>query len=123
MIRSLTSVFPFCKTDAVAIARTVETLVLELLEPGVERFGLELVELSGGALKRGTVYVTLGRMEDKGLVESRAEAAPRDGDRPGGMPRRLYRITGVGHAALAYARARAEVRHGGRRVIRSGGAT
>ena len=32
-------------------------------------FGLALVERSGGALKRGTVYVTLGRMEAKGLLD------------------------------------------------------
>jgi len=90
-------------------------LVLELLEPGRERFGLELVELSGGALKRGTIYVTLGRMEDKGLVESRQEDAPRAGDRPGGMPRRLYRITAVGHAALAYHHARRAAADGAQR--------
>ena len=36
-------------------------------------FGLQLVEQSNGGLKRGTVYVTLGRMQDKGYVESRTE--------------------------------------------------
>ncbi|MCC6619693.1 MAG: helix-turn-helix transcriptional regulator [Deltaproteobacteria bacterium] len=83
----------------------LETMVLELLEAGRERFGLELVALSDGALKRGSVYVTLARMEDKGLVESRHEDAPRSGDRPGGLPRRLYRISAIGVAALGLARA------------------
>ncbi|MFO0751202.1 MAG: helix-turn-helix transcriptional regulator [Myxococcota bacterium] len=86
-----------------------ETLVLELLVAGRDRFGLELVEASAGGLKRGTVYVTLGRMEAHGLVTSRTEDAPRDGDRPGGMPRRLYRATALGRRALGLAHEHARV--------------
>ena len=40
-----------------------ERLILDLLRQG-ELFGLQLVDRSEGALKRGTVYVTLGRMQD-----------------------------------------------------------
>jgi DNA-binding PadR family transcriptional regulator len=60
-------------------------------------YGLQLVELSGGALKRGTVYVTLGRLESKGYVQSEQEPQP-----PGaiGLPRRLYRPTGLGERVL-----------------------
>lgn len=74
----------------------VETLILELLRDG-EMYGLQLVEASGGRLRRGTVYVTLGRMAEKGYVESRAEER-----RPGaiGLPRRLYRATGFGMRVL-----------------------
>lgn len=68
---------------------TIERLVLELLDDG-ERYGLALVTASGGRLKRGTVYVTLARMEAVGLVTSRQEEAPAD---RGGPPRRLYRRT------------------------------
>jgi DNA-binding PadR family transcriptional regulator len=73
-----------------------ERLILELLA-GREMFGLQLVEQSGGALKRGTVYVTLGRMQDKGYVESWAEPQA-----PGaiGLPRRLYRPTPYGLRVL-----------------------
>jgi DNA-binding PadR family transcriptional regulator len=73
-----------------------ELLILELLA-GEEMFGLQLVEQSKGALKRGTVYVTLGRMQDKGFVESRTEKQP-----PGaiGLPRRLYRPTAYGLRVL-----------------------
>jgi PadR family transcriptional regulator, regulatory protein PadR len=73
-----------------------ECLVLEQLQHG-EKYGLELVAASGGALKRGTVYVTLGRMERKGFVESRQEA-----QRAGaiGLPRRLYRATAYGLKVL-----------------------
>ena len=69
-----------------------EALLLDLMGGG-ERFGLELVATSGGRVKRGSVYVTLARMEAKGFVESRQE------DRaPGaiGLPRRLYRATPYG---------------------------
>lgn len=69
-----------------------EHLIVELLVEHEELFGLRMVELSGGRLKRGTVYVTLGRMQEKGYVESRQEPLP-----PGaiGLPRRLYRPTGL----------------------------
>ena len=79
----------------------MESLVLELLQ-GKERFGLELVSASDGRLKRGSVYVTLARMEGKGFVESWQEPRP-----PGaiGLPRRLYRATPYGLKVLtAYRR-------------------
>lgn len=71
---------------------STESLVLDLLESS-ERYGLELVDGSQGRLKRGSVYVTLGRMEAKGFVESRQENRA-----PGaiGLPRRLYRPTPYG---------------------------
>src|SRR5688572_23401510 len=74
-----------------------ERLILELLLSGGPMYGLQLVEQSDGALKRGTVYVTLGRMEAKGLVESEQEALP-----PGaiGLPRRVYRPTALGERML-----------------------
>jgi len=59
--------------------------------------GLRMVEESDGALKRGTVYVTLGRMEARGLVESEQEPP-----HPAaiGLPRRIYRITALGERVL-----------------------
>src|SRR5262245_8909431 len=73
-----------------------ERLVLELLIDGPD-FGLNLVARSDGALKRGTVYVTLGRMERKGFIPSEQEPQP-----PGsiGLPRRIYRVTPLGKRAL-----------------------
>jgi DNA-binding PadR family transcriptional regulator len=69
-----------------------EALLLDLMGDG-ERFGLELVATSGGRVKRGSVYVTLSRMEAKGFVESRQEERA-----PGaiGLPRRLYKCTAYG---------------------------
>lgn len=69
-----------------------ESLVLDLIESR-ERYGLELVDLSAGRLKRGSVYVTLGRMEKKGFVTSRQEERPSGAI---GLPRRLYRATPYG---------------------------
>ena len=63
-----------------------------------EMFGLQMVEMSGGQLKRGTVYVTLGRMQEKGYLESRQEPLP---DGAIGLPRRLYRPTGLAMRILA----------------------
>ncbi len=74
-----------------------ERLILELLADG-EQYGLALVDASGSALKRGTVYVTLSRMEAQGLVTSRHEEAPAH---QGGMPRRLYRVTALAAELLA----------------------
>ena len=60
-------------------------------------FGLQLVALSRGALKRGTVYVTLGRMEAKGYVTSEQEAMPSGAI---GLPRRIYHPTPLGQRVL-----------------------
>jgi DNA-binding PadR family transcriptional regulator len=81
-----------------SMSRT-ESLVMDLLR-GRERYGLELVDASDGTLKRGSVYVILARMEEKGFVDSRQE------ERQGtsGLPRRLYRATPYGrkvHGAFA----------------------
>jgi DNA-binding PadR family transcriptional regulator len=75
-----------------------ESLILELLVERDELYGLQLVAASKRKLKRGTVYVTLGRMEEKGYITSRLEDAPPD---VGGMPRRLYTATPLGRRVLA----------------------
>jgi DNA-binding MarR family transcriptional regulator len=74
-----------------------ERLILELLASEGPMYGLQLVEHSDGTLKRGTVYVTLGRMEAKGLVESQQEPVPPGGI---GLPRRIYRPTALGERML-----------------------
>lgn len=73
-----------------------ELLILRMLVTKT-RFGQELVNESDGQLKRGTVYVTLQRMEEKGLIESTQEERPAH---EGGLPRRRYKITGEGQRAL-----------------------
>jgi PadR family transcriptional regulator PadR len=75
-----------------------ESLILELLLHHQEMYGLQMVASSRRRLKRGTVYVTLGRMEEKGYITSRLEDAP---PQAGGLPRRLYEPTALGRRVLA----------------------
>ncbi len=70
-----------------------ERLILALLAGG-EMAGLELVAASR-AFGRGTVYVALRRLADKGLVDSR----PVNGH-GGELPQRLFRATGAARSAL-----------------------
>jgi DNA-binding PadR family transcriptional regulator len=76
-----------------------EALILEMLIHGQKRemYGLEMVENSDGHLKRGTIYVTLQRLSEKGYVTSREELpiSPQIG-----IARRLYSITGLGEAVF-----------------------
>lgn len=75
-----------------------ESLILELLVREDEMYGLQLVAASKRRLKRGTVYVTLGRMDEKGYITSRLEDAP---PLAGGLPRRIYQPTALGRRVLA----------------------
>ena len=74
-----------------------ELLVLQLLVRDERSYGLQLVAASGVRLKRGTVYVTLGRMEDKGYITSRLDEPPAGA---GGLPRRIYEATPLGRRML-----------------------
>ena len=79
-----------------------EELILRLLaDSGGEGFGLDLIERSGNKLARGTAYVTLDRMEDKGYVKSRRESIAQSDSQA--IPRRLYRVTALGQRVLATA--------------------
>ena len=75
----------------------LEALILQMLVRHGTMYGLQMVDESEGQLKRGTVYVTLQRMEKKGFVTSEQEPAL-----PGavGLPRRLYSIAAPGESAL-----------------------
>jgi DNA-binding PadR family transcriptional regulator len=85
-----------------------EAEVLRLLIANSEMYGLEMVQRST-MLKRGTVYVTLSRMGDKGYVESwQEEVSPGDGP-----PRRLYKATGLGVRAFRAMEQAARVFSGG----------
>ena len=71
------------------IARS-EECILQLLVALGPTYGLDLVQASRGILKRGGIYVTLGRMEEKGLVRSS----------PGDAGRRIYSPTPLGERLL-----------------------
>lgn len=78
---------------------SVERLVLQMLiNSGGELYGLEMVEQSGGKLKKGTVYVTLERMQQKGYIESRVKS---DKSSKNNSKRRMYKATGLGQRLFA----------------------
>ena len=85
-------------------AKEADVLKLLIDDPS-ELYGFDMVERSKGKLKLGTLYTTLNRMEDKGYVTSRKEE-PRPGAR--GLPRRLYRPSGLGSRVYAAHEAAAE---------------
>jgi hypothetical protein len=100
----LTSVLHGCKYHHMSTRRprvltlsAKESLILHLLSSGDRMYGLQLVAASRRRLKRGTVYVTLGRMEEKGYITSHLEGPP---SKAGGLPRRMYQPTALGLRVL-----------------------
>lgn len=97
------------KKDEFAHPSQKELLILGILHSvaGLDGIGgLDIVGKSEGKIARGTVYVTLDRMEDKGFVESKKSTElPPGPKRPGAHNfssyRRLYSITGYGKRVLA----------------------
>jgi DNA-binding PadR family transcriptional regulator len=78
-----------------------EMLVMNLLaDQAGGMYGLEIVEGSKGKVKRGSVYVLLARLEEKGFVKS---TAPKGTPDYPGLPRPTYRLTAVGTQVLAAA--------------------
>jgi len=80
--------------------------MLAVLRLGEEAYGASVLDeirsRAGRRVARGALYVTLDRLEDKGLIRSRyAEGGPERG----GRPRRLLALTPAGRRALRDARA------------------
>lgn len=75
----------------------VEKTAMQLLinAGATPMYGLAIVEKSQGDLKRGTVYVTLNRLEDRGFLKSEREK-----DSTATIPRLYYTITGEGRRAF-----------------------
>jgi DNA-binding transcriptional ArsR family regulator len=74
----------------IAWDRAARAEILRQLADGEWHYGRDLVQASGGALSRGSVYVHLMRMEDEGLVESH-EFVELSLLPPYRTPRRVYR--------------------------------
>ena len=84
----------------------VEQLVLlALLRLGREAYAVPIRELIAAeariSLTRATIYITLDRLEKKGLLESTFSAPTRA---PGGKARRMFRLRPEGLTALRAAR-------------------
>ena len=84
--------------DMVIVSRTQYAILRALADAKSELHAPAICRLGGKPLKVTTIYVVLGRMQKKGLVESRVEDKP-----PGrsGPARRLFALTPDGKQALA----------------------
>jgi PadR family transcriptional regulator PadR len=82
-----------------------QMVLLAVLQLGDEAFALavirELDRRAGRPVSRGALYKTLERLEEKGFVEWEVEEAIPG---RGGHPRRRFRVTSSGIAALKVAR-------------------
>src|SRR5687767_12900402 len=88
-------------TDVLRLGEVEHLVLLAVLRISGEAYAVPIRELildaAGVDLPRGSIYVTLDRLEDKRFVESWF------GDplsEPGGKARRLFRVTPHGIAAL-----------------------
>lgn len=86
-------------------ARKEAAILLHLDTHGPD-YGLGMV--NAGLGYRGTIYVRLHQMEQRGLIESREDWT--GGAVRGGRPRRIYQITDTGRAALRVEAARQPTR-------------
>ena len=82
-----------------ASAQTRRLLAELAQQPQAWRYGYELSKATG--LKAGTLYPTLARLSDQGLLESEWRASLE----PGRPPRHAYRLTSSG---AEFARTQAE---------------
>lgn len=73
----------------------VEEFVLGLLIRHGDMFCLQMVDASDKRLKRGTIYVTIGRMEAKGFLTSQQEKRPQTNP---GHARRVCQVTDYGRS-------------------------
>lgn len=83
----------------------LETQILDAALTGREFHGYELaqrVDRPRPLIGHGTIYKALGRLEGMGFLTSRWEEADA-AERGGRPPRRLYRITAAGAAAITAA--------------------
>lgn len=90
-----------------ALGEFEQLVLLAVLRAGDEAYGARILKevraARGRRASRGAVYVTLGRLEAKGLLRARAGEA---GPQRGGRPRRYLRVSGEGLRALRSSRAR-----------------
>jgi DNA-binding PadR family transcriptional regulator len=82
-----------------------QVVLLAILRLGDEALALAVIReidtQAGRRVSRGALYKTIERLADKGLVEWTVEDGPPE---RGGHPRRRFRVTAYGVAALRLAR-------------------
>ena len=91
--------------DAARLGEVEQLVLLAVLKLDAEAYAVPIRELidrdAGVKLSRGSIYLTLDRLEKKGLVASWFSAPTGE---PGGKARRLFRVRPAGVAALKAAR-------------------
>jgi len=89
-----------------ALGDLQQMAMLAVARLGIEAYGAsvrdELARVAGRTVTVPTVYVTLIRLEEQGLVRSGEVAST---EARGGRPRRVFRLTPAGWAALEESRA------------------
>jgi DNA-binding PadR family transcriptional regulator len=97
------SATPMSKTGV--LGSFEELVLLALLHQGNDAYSVtirrEIEQRSSSQVSMGAVYATLDRLEDKGLIRSRAGDT---GPARRGRPRRYYELAPDGAAALARTR-------------------
>jgi DNA-binding PadR family transcriptional regulator len=92
-------------TDPTRLGEVEQLVLLAVLRLGDDAYAVpirDLIARDGGVrLTRGSVYITLDRLDRKGLVESWFGDPTAE---PGGKAKRLFRIRPAGTAALRAAR-------------------
>lgn len=92
-------------SDVSRLGEVEQLVLLTVLRLAGEAYAVPIREIiaahAGVELSRGSIYITLDRLEKKGLVESRFSEPTGE---PGGKARRVFRIRPSGIAALRAAR-------------------
>jgi DNA-binding PadR family transcriptional regulator len=107
--------------DSSRLGEVEQLVLLAVLRLKSEAYAVPIRELitdeAGVALSRGSIYVTLDRLEEKGLVESWFSEPTGE---PGGKARRLFRIRPAGVEALRSVRRAVDRLSAGTVVARKG---
>jgi DNA-binding PadR family transcriptional regulator len=76
---------------------STEALIMQLLIASASKplYGNGLVDQSNGQIPRGSIYLNLKRLEDRGYLKSEKEKDPEFT-----IPKRLYQVTGLGQRAF-----------------------
>ena len=81
-----------------------QLILFALLQLGDDAYGVAIREIieerTGKTVSAGAIYTALGRLEERGLVRSRAEAAGAARRGRMGRPRKFYRLRREGARAL-----------------------
>ena len=95
------NVYQMADRDAVLLGTLEQIILLAVMQLGADAYGTtvrdEIERRTGRDVSFGAVYVTLQRLESKGLVTSRLGEPTAE---RGGRAKRYFQVTGAGRAAV-----------------------